>query len=173
VNKSTVIKIERQDGGMSYQSSVLPSDTQITGNPIAHLWISTVAADTLAMVWIDDVAPDGSARSYQMLGRLLASDRALARSPFNSMGLPWHTFLQKDASPLKSDEPTELAFDLLPMSYLFKAGHRIRATVTFTDPKGSAEGAPAVQVLTGAQHASYIELPVMHRTADIVANHSH
>src|SRR6185437_10932100 len=159
--KSTVIKIEPQPGGISYETEPLAVDTEVTGDPVAHLWIRTNAQDTLAMVWIDDVAPDGSTRSYQMLGRLLASDRALARSPYDNLGLPWHSFLKRDATPLQPGKPSELVFGLLPMSYLFKAGHRIRATVTFTDPRGRVEGTPPVEVLTGGQRASYLVLPLV------------
>ena len=134
---------------------------EVTGNPVAHLWIKTRARDALAMVWIDDVAPDGSARSYQMLGRLLASDRALSNPPYNTMGLPWHSYLERDAHPLEPDKPTELRFELLPMSYLFKSGHRLRITVTFTDPDGRAEGVAPVAVLRGGRNGSYIVLPVI------------
>ncbi len=160
-SRSTVIKIERQDGGASYETGPLPADLEVTGNPSAHLWIRTRAPDTLAMVWIDDLAPDGTARSYQMLGRLLASDRALARSPYDNMGLPWHSFLKKDVKPLEANKPTELSFALLPMSYLFKAGHRVRITVTFTDAQGRTEGVPTVELLRGGQTASYVTLPVI------------
>ena len=159
--RSTVIKIERQQGGISYQTEPLAVDTELTGDPVAHLWIRTSAADALAMVWIDDVAPDGSARSYQMLGRLLASDRALAHSPYDNLGMPWHSFLKKDAMPLEPGKPAELVFRLLPMSYLFKAGHRIRATLTFTDPRGRVEGMPPIEVLTGGKLASYLVLPLV------------
>jgi uncharacterized protein len=164
--KSTVIKIERQAGGVSYETEPLRADMEVTGTPTADLWIRTRARDALAMVWIDDVAPDGTARSYQMLGRLLASDRALARSPYDDMGLPWHSFLQKDAKPLDADKPTELSIALLPMSYLFKAGHRIRVTVTFTDPAGRVAGVPPVELLRGGRFASYVMLPVIPRPRD-------
>ena len=161
IGKSTVIKIERQQGGLSYQTEPLPVDTEVTGDPVAHLWIRTRAADTLAMVWIDDVAPDGSATSYQMLGRLLASDRALGKSPYDNLDLPWHGFLKKDATPLPPGQASELVFELLPMSYLFKAGHRIRATVTFTDPGGRTDGVPPVELLTGGSTSSYVVLPIV------------
>ena len=156
---------ERQAGGRSYETEPLAADTEVTGNPIAHLRIRTRAHDVLATAWIDDVAPDGSTRSYQMTGRLLASDRALARGPYNTMGLPWHSFIARDVRPLDAVHPTELDFELLPMSYVFKAGHRVRATVTFTDPDSRVDGVAPVEVLRGGNAGSYLELPLapMHR----------
>jgi predicted acyl esterase len=158
---STAILISPQTGGASYQTAPLAADTEVTGDPVMHLWVSTAAGDTDAMARIEDVAPDGKTFSYQMLGRLRASHRALAPAPYNDMGLPWHSHLAADARPLEAGRPAELVFDLLPMSYIFKAGHRIRVTLTFADPMRRPGGAPAVTVLRGSGTQSYLTLPVI------------
>ena len=49
-------------------------------------------------------------------------------------------------------------FALLPMSYLFKAGHRIRLTLSFSDPTGAAP--QSVTVHEGGNSASQIRLPI-------------
>ncbi len=157
--KANPIFVSRQRGGVSYETPPLRHSEQVTGYPVMKLWISSRAADTDVMAWIDDVAPDGSTRSYQMFGRLRASDRALARPPYNDFGLPWHPFLKKDARPLTPGKPTELQFALLPMSYIFPAGHRIRVTITFADPSGRTED--PVTVLTGPGATSSIILPII------------
>lgn len=153
------IFVDRQSGGVSYETPPLGHQEQVTGYPVMKLWISTLAPDTDVMAWIDDVAPNGTTRSYQMFGRLRASDRALGKAPYNDFGLPWHPFLKKDARPLTPNKPTELQFALMPMSYIFPAGHRIRVTITFADPSGGI-GKP-VTVLTGPGHDSSIILPVI------------
>lgn len=157
--KADPIFVEKPSGGLSYETPPLPRDIQITGNPVMRLWISTQARDGDVLAWLDDVAPDGSTRSYQMFGRLRASGRALARPPYNDFGLPWHTFRKEDARPLEPGKPTELQFALLPMSYIFPAGHRIRLTLTFSSPTGQA-GSP-VTLLRGPGMASAITLPVI------------
>lgn len=157
--KANPIKVSRASGGVAYETPPLSHDVQVTGYPVMTLWISTHARDTDVMAWLDDVAPDGSTRSYQMYGRLRASDRALAKPPYNDFGLPWHPFLRKDARPLQPGKPTELQFAMLPMSYIFPAGHRIRLTVTFANPSGKP-GAP-VTILNGPGTASFITLPVI------------
>ena len=162
---ATVIHISAQTGGLSFDTAPLTSDQQITGDPVMHLWLSTRARDVDALAVIEDVAPDGSTQSYQMLGRLRASGRALAKAPYDTMGLPWHTHLRADARPLEADQPADLEFALLPMSYIFKAGHRIRLRLTFGDPERSPAGAPDVKVLWGGAHASRLTLPLIPATS--------
>ncbi len=91
-----------------------------------------------------------------MFGRLRASDRALAKPSYYDFGLPWHSFLKKDARPLEPRKATELQFALLPMSYIFPAGHRIRLTLAFSSPSGGP-GEP-VTVLTGPEALSSLTL---------------
>lgn len=157
--KANPIFVQKPAGGLSYETAPLARDLQITGFPVMRVWIATRARDTDAFAWIDDVAPDGSTRSYQMFGRLRASDRALAKAPYNDFGLPWHSFLKKDARPLEPGKPTELQFALLPMSYIFPAGHRIRLTLAFSRPSGGP--GEAVTVLTGPEALSTLTLPVI------------
>jgi hypothetical protein len=157
--KANPILVEHPTGGLSYQTPILAHGVEITGFPVMRLWISTRARDTDVIAWLDDVAPDGSTRSYQMFGRLRASDRALGKPPYNDFGLPWHPFLKEDARPLEPGKPTELQFALLPMSYIFPAGHRIRLTLSFSSPSGGP-GEP-VTVLTGPGRLSAITLPVI------------
>jgi putative CocE/NonD family hydrolase len=159
--QSTAILIKPQTGGIAYQSEPLSNDTQITGYPVAHLWIVTDSTDVDVTARIEDVSPDGRSSSFQMLGRLRASERALSRAPYDNLGLPWHSYRVADAHALNPGTPVELEFDLLPMSYVFKAGHRIRVTVTFADPMRRTEGVPTVSVLNESRRRSYLVLPVI------------
>jgi uncharacterized protein len=124
------------------------------------LWVKTDAGDADVTARIDDVAPDGTTRSYQMLGRLRMSHRVLATPPYNYLGLPWRTFAQGDARPAPAGEPVELKFDLLPMSYIFKAGHRVRVTITFADPQ-LRHSPPPVTILIGGATPSTLTLPLV------------
>ena len=153
------ISVTTAQGSVSYETEPLQAATEVTGDPVVSLWISTEAADTDVIAKLEDVAPDGTARSYQMLGGLRASVRKLGTAPYDNRGLPWHPSRQADVSPLKAGEVVELKFALLPMSYVFKAGHRIRLSLHFTDPAG---GAPqSVTVHEGGRNASQITLPVV------------
>jgi predicted acyl esterase len=124
------------------------------------LWLKTDAGDADVTARIDDVAPDGSTRSYQMLGRLRASHRALATPPYNHFGLPWRTYKAAHAKPVPPGQPVELTFDLLPVSYIFKTGHKVRLTLTFADPL-RRDNAPPVTVLAGPATPSALTLPLI------------
>jgi predicted acyl esterase len=155
------IGITTGEGSVSYETAPLPSAIQVTGDPVASLWISTAASDTDVIAKLEDVAPDGTARSYQMLGGLRASLRKLGKAPYDNRGLPWHPSRKADVSPLKAGETVELKFALLPMSYVFPAGHRIRLTLSFSDPtSGSAQ---SVTLHEGGRNASQITLPIVAR----------
>jgi uncharacterized protein len=114
--------------------------------------------DVVAM--LHDVAPGGTTETYTMAGLLRASRRALAKAPYNTFGLPWHTHHEADARPLRAGEPAELVFDMLPMSYNFRKGHRIRLALSFSDPARSGAAQPAT-VHRSSERASFLTLPVI------------
>jgi putative CocE/NonD family hydrolase len=153
------ISVTTGAGSVSYETAPLQSETEVTGDPVVSLWISTAAADTDVIAQLEDVAPDGTAKSYQMLGGLRASVRKLGTAPYDNRGLPWHPSRKADVAPLKAGESVELKFALLPMSYVFKAGNRIRLTLSFSDPASGA--AQTVTVHEGGKNASQIGLPIV------------
>jgi len=153
------ISVNTSAASISYETSPLRSDTEVTGDPVATLWISTEATDVDVVAKLEDVAPDGSATSYQMLGGLRASLRKLGTAPYDNRGLPWHPSREADVSPLEPYEMVELKFALLPMSYVFQGGHRIRLTLSFSDP--TSGGAQSVTVHEGGSNASHITLPIV------------
>ncbi len=155
------ISVTTGAGSVGYETSPLPADTEVTGDPVVSLWISTSAADADVIAKLEDVAPDGTAKGYQMLGGLRASVRKLGTAPYDNRGLPWHPSRKADVAPLKAGETVELKFALLPVSYVFKAGHRIRLTLSFSDPTSGT--AKSVTVHEGGKNASQIRLPIVAR----------
>jgi putative CocE/NonD family hydrolase len=150
------------EGALSYETAPLPAAVRITGHPVAELWVSSSASDGDFIATLQDVAPDGKVVSYNMCGRLRASLRAEARAPYDNLGLPWHPMQQADVKLLAPNEPTLLRFDLLPISIVFRQGHRIRLVLTFADavtPK--LQPPPLVKIYRDAAHASSITLPVI------------
>ena len=111
------------------------------------------------------MAPDGTHTYVGIEGKLRASLRATAKPPYDTLGLPWHPFTQASAQPLTPGVPVEAQFEFLPASYLFKAGHRIRLTLQFADPRSTArvDPAPEVTVLYRLEAPSMIELPIIPR----------
>ncbi len=150
--------------GLTYTSPPLPQSVQVSGHPVVHLWIASTAQDGDFFVALEEVTPGGTS-VHLTDGVLRASHRALAQAPFDALGLPYHRSFAQDMAGLPTGEPVELVFDLLPISNLFDAGHRIRVTLTGID-KGNTQTPlvsppPTISVYRDASHASYVTLPII------------
>ena len=96
---------------LSYTSTPLEEDTEMTGDPQAVLYVSSTADTAYFHVKIVDVAPDGTAK--------WVDDGALNATHRNSDSHP---------EAMKPGEIYELKFDLKSVSYVFPKGHRIAST---------------------------------------------
>ncbi len=154
---------------LSYTSSYLDRDLEITGYPTVTLYLTATVPDVAVYVYLEDVDPGGRS-TYVTEGELRAIHRRLSQPepPFDQ-GLPYHSFSQQDTMPLVPGEPAELRFALLPTSVLFRQGHRIRVTIAGHDEGTFARvpdtGEPIIEVLRRAGCASYIELPLIEPSA--------
>ncbi|WP_159520702.1 CocE/NonD family hydrolase [Sunxiuqinia indica] len=149
-------------GAIIYETEVLSEDVQITGHPTISLWVSSTATDGDFVATIQDVAPDGTLTSYNVQGQLRASMRKLAEPPYNKLGLPYHSCNEADVNPLIPGEPTQLEFSILPISMIFKAGHKIQLAISFAG-RGTPhlDPAPEVTIYRDQTHQSTLTLPVI------------
>lgn len=158
--KAVSTHLQQARGGLLYETAPLADSMEVTGYPVVDLWMSASVADADVVAELSDVAPDGSTRTYQMVGRLRASHRKLSPAPYANFGLPYHSHLAKDVLPLQAGRPAEVKFAMTPMSYLFPKGHRIRLSVTFSNPE-THDGKGEAAVLSGGATPSAIDLPVI------------
>ncbi len=150
---------------LTYTTAPLDSDVEVTGHPVAHLWFVTDAPDLDFFAYLEEV--DGSGKStYITEGNLRSSHRKLSKAPYNNLGLPYYTHYRSDLEPIPVGKPVELILSLLPTSYRFPKGSRIRITVAFADADNFEtpvlNPAPKIKLLRDTAHASFIELPVIH-----------
>ncbi len=152
--------------GLTYTTEALAADMEVTGHPVARLWVTSTADDGDVFLKLEDVDPKG-VTTYVGEGVLRASHRALATPPYDYFGLPWNASTQSAAKPLPKGQAVELVFALHPMSYLFQKGHRVRVTIFGADASvGSTprvDPPPVVSLHRSATHASSITLPVIPR----------
>jgi hypothetical protein len=150
-----------------YDSAPLDRDLEVTGHPVLHLSIRVDAPDAAVFAYLEDVDPSGRV-GYVTEGQFRAVHRRLrpeAEAPY-ALTVPYHSFLRTDATPLVAGKSAELVFDLLPVSRLFRRGHRIRLSLAggdrdqFASPPDSAVRWQ-VERSTGA--ASRLDLPVVNR----------
>ncbi len=150
--------------GLTWTTPPLSSPVEVTGHPIAHLWMSSSTPDADVFVYLEDVNEKGESH-YVSEGMLRASNRATADPGYNLLGLPYHRGLKADRAPLTPGEPVELVIDLYPTSILFPAGHRIRVTITGADKANARtpeqSPPPRLTVWREPGRGSWVELPVI------------
>jgi len=134
-----------------YDSAPLSAPTEVTGHPAVSLQVAWLdATDGVVFAYLEDVAPDG--RVAHVTEGVL---RALHRSPAR-------TFCRADAALVEPGAIVELAFELLPVSYRFDAGHRVRLALAGADADAFAPvAASTLEVHRSRAHASRLILPVM------------
>ena len=149
--------------GLTYTSAPLTSEVEVTGHPVVHLWVTSTARDGDFFVYLEDVS-EAKFSQYITEGNLRASHRAVSTAPYEYLGLPYHRSFAEDIADLP-DQPVELVFDLLPTSYVFDVGHRIRVTITCADKDNALtpelNPPPTVHLYRDADHVSYIVLPII------------
>jgi predicted acyl esterase len=149
--------------GLSVRSAALAADLTLTGNPVVNLPIRADRADANLFAYLEDVAPEGRITVITE-GRLKASLRAEATPPFAVPGTPWHRSYAQDASPLQSGAVAILHFDLLPTSYIVRAGHHLQLTLMGADYRERARdpGIKGTQITLSSTPASpgWIDLPL-------------
>jgi len=151
--------------GLTYTTPVLTEDITVTGHPVVTLYITSTAKDGDFYVYLEEVDENGFSH-YISEGELRGSHRALTDPPYNNLGLPYHSHREADLIDLPGNDPEELTFDIMPVSMVFNAGHRIRVTVTCAD-KDNMETLvisppPVVNLYRNNRFASKISLPVVH-----------
>ncbi|MCU1503818.1 MAG: hypothetical protein JWM12_3172 [Ilumatobacteraceae bacterium] len=149
-------RIETRPDVLTYTTSVLTEDVEVTGPIAATLFAVTDARDTDWIIKLVDVHPDGQAFN-------LTEGAVRAR------------FRNGPEDLLEPGQIYEYRFDLQVTSNVFKRGHRIRVQISSTDfPRlhrnpntggpllTDAALTPVLQtVLHDTQHPSRITLPVM------------
>lgn len=149
---------------LTYTSATLERSIEVTGHPVVTLYVSSTSRDGTFFVYLEDVDERGRV-GYVTEGLLRAVHRRISSAtPPYRQPVPYRTFKRGDAQPLVPGEIAELTFDLLPTSYLFQRGHRLRVAIAGADASHFAilpGGPPTLTVHRSRVHASRIDLPVI------------
>jgi len=150
---------------LTYDSAPLREDKRITGHPLCTIFLKPSGSDCALFAYLEDVAPDGIVR-YVSEGEILAGNRAALTSQVSYKTVwPQRGFHHADYVPLKPGETTEVKLELMPISFMFKKGHRIRVALAGTDadhfeiPQWAKVG-DSFDVLSGGSSASKVNLPI-------------
>ena len=179
---SLMVRTELDERTLVYETEPLNTDMEVTGHPVANLWVSANQPDADVFVYLSDVAPDGTVH-YVTEGQLRAGFHEMADPMLQTGGqrpvrpeLPWYGFRAEDydANAFADDRILNLRFDLQPTSWVFGEGHRIRIAIAGADegnfelhPDLCTNGDPeqclatTLTVHRGSARQSRIELPVI------------
>lgn len=148
--KDPMIRTEIDQHATLFESEPLAEDVLVTGHPIVDFWITANVDNADLFVYLEDIDAKGKAY-YVTEGQLRASwhqESDLA----SQLGvdyqirpkLPWHGYIPSLEEPkaLAGDKPVRMHFDLMPIAWEFKKGHRIRVAIAGLD-KGNFEVNPA------------------------------
>jgi len=147
-----------------YTSEPLTGQMEVTGHPVATLYVTSSRGDGNFFVYLEDVWPNGHV-TYVTEGMLRAVHRRISDDdpPYRSP-VPYRTFRSADAAPLAPGEVAELRFGMYPTSYLFREGHSVRIALSGADSDHFADTTDApttIRVFRNSGHPSRIVLPVM------------
>lgn len=152
---------ERQQSLPAYDSAPFDRDTELTGHVIADLTIACSEADASILCYLSEVEADGRVR-YVTEGLLRALHRKEAPHPPDYVCTwPYRTFHGQDAAPLTPGRAERIRIPLLPTSWVFRKGSRLRFSIAGTDAnhmKQIPHGRPPVFTLTLS--ASALDLPL-------------
>jgi putative CocE/NonD family hydrolase len=104
---------------LSFETSILEEDVEVTGPIEMHLWASSSAVDTDFTAKLLDVHP--SRREYPH-GLAINITDSIIRARYRNG--------YEKAELMTPGEPYELVFQLYPTSNIFRRGHRIRVDVS-------------------------------------------
>jgi putative CocE/NonD family hydrolase len=150
-----------------WSSAPLAQDMELTGHGLADLWLSASTPDAALFVYVSEVEADGTVR-YVTEGLLRALHRKESPAPAQYRTTwPFRSFRREDAAPLVPGQVERIRIPLLPVSWVFRAGSRIRLSIAGMDadhcvqvPHGRP---PELTLLRGGERASGLELPLRAR----------
>jgi len=154
---------------LTYSCAPLIRDLVVTGHPLLHLHVSCSGTDADLFVTLTDVDEHGIS-TFVTRHMLRLSHRMVAEAPYYFCGLPWHRGYEADSAPILPGDVVEVTMDLLPISYRFQAGHRLRLGISGGDSAHARGGAAApgsvIEVWHDDRHRSRLMLPVVGDASD-------
>lgn len=150
---------------LTYTSSPLNEDIEITGSAIITLFLSSTHEDGAIFAYLEDVDEQGNVTHFTD-GNLRVIHRKISpKTPPYKMMVPYHSFKREDTLPLVPGEMTEITFGFHATSVLIRKGHRIRIAIAGADkdthPRYPTEGKPTIVIERNETHASFIDIPVI------------
>ena len=150
---------------LTYTTAPLEADIEIAGDPVANLMLATTAPDGAVILYLEEVAFDGTP-TYLTEGLLrLAHRKRSADASTTPSSDPLHTYLRADAAPMTLGKPELIKIGLFPIAVQLHKGERIRIAIAGADDGNldrlPSTGDPVLTVERNSPAPSWIELPIV------------
>lgn len=161
-----------QPGDLAFDTGALTRDLRLAGPVGVTLKAKSTRSQTMFVVTLQDVAPDGTVTDLSS-GALLGTARAITpgrswSSIRDGYALPYHPHTKAAEKPVPVGKVTRYDIEIRPIFSSVPAGHRVRLLVQSGDTPhlltspfrllGSLGGVYDIQ--TNAVSSSYVDLPV-------------
>ncbi|PEL52434.1 hypothetical protein CN587_27855 [Bacillus wiedmannii] len=152
--------------GLTYTSPVLLRDMEITGHPVATVFITSTKKDVTIFAYLEVIDESGHSH-YVTEGALNGSHVVTSVAPYNNLNLPYHRGYCEDVRGVDANLSMEFKFDLIPTSMVIKAGHKLRITITCADKDNASTTVSChphtLRLFRNVNFASKITLPIVIR----------
>ena len=152
---------------LNFTTAPFETPMELTGHAIARLTLASSETDAGVFVYLSEVAADGRTH-YVTEGMLRALHRKTATPPSNyACDWTYRSFLRRDAQLLERNVPAKLEIALLPVSWVFAKGSRLRLSIAGADalhyPQVPHGRPPKLELACGGANGSVIDLPLRAR----------
>ncbi len=152
---------EQDDKMLTYTTSPMKEDLQITGTPTITLNLSSTHKDGAIFVYLEDVDENGVSCYITEGGiRLIHREKQENTDAYNL-----HSFNKEDAEFMQPGVIDEVIFKFWPTSVLIQKGHSLRVAISGADkatfdriPK---HGKPIITIHRSNEGISFLTLPVV------------
>lgn len=150
-----------------FDGPVLENDLEITGHPEIHLNLSTSTGQGHVFVYLEEVLPDGTSR-YITEGMLDINHVKLCEDGDYSCCFPQHSFKQEDMVKLQPNEFKKTVINMIPTSYVIKAGNKIRIAIGVADKDHFELPEKRIRpeelnIKVGGDNGSFVRLPIVNK----------
>ncbi|HEU4974428.1 MAG TPA: CocE/NonD family hydrolase [Baekduia sp.] len=151
-----------------YTSAPLAADAGVVGAGEVDAWVRSSAPDVDLQVSISEVRPDGK-EVFVQNGWVRASERKLDAAKSTPLA-PVLSLRRRDVQRMPSDAFAAVTVPLYYQGHVYRAGSRIRLTITAPSGDQSVwafgatvpkSGGARIAVAHGGRHASVLRLPVV------------
>ncbi len=157
--------VKEPNSSLNFLTAPFETETEITGEVMANLWLSTTIEDAFPHVTLFKITATGD-KEVLTAGRLRASHRALDLEKSTS-SRPYHIHGQRQM--LTPNEAVELQIEVWPTSMVFEKGSRLlmivagdsKATLMATGLTSRKSKFGLETIHMGGQYDSYLQIPVI------------